>query len=329
MNISFTSALILIILTSFMWGSWFQFSLRLKQFPIYGFMLLMYLFSVVIVWGAIAFLAPAFLSDSIIVLIGENWKSCLLIILCGMAWSVGMQVNLLVVTKVGLIMSTSITATANIILGTGISILFGGLREGQSVIRIFLGALVLLAATILGQYSAVLRDNDTGKTAKKTEYKNEIKERRKNMLLLLLAALFLQPCYNVALSAFVQTDLKPDGVPELLCVGMLAIGTLLGALLYSGVQLSKNGEWHLLFSDKKVLLMAAVSSVCHYGGNLIYTICTPVLSHAIAWPLGTSYNFWSYIWGIAYGEYNKTSKKTKLVLAMTIMGFVAGILILC
>ena len=122
------TALILLIVTTLMWGSWFQFSKRLNGYPVAGFVLLLYSFSFILVWTVIFCIKSYFIEEPLAEIIGENWKRCLLIILCGMIWSIGTQVNMRVIKNVGMILSTSITSTTGILLGTGISIYFGGLR---------------------------------------------------------------------------------------------------------------------------------------------------------------------------------------------------------
>lgn len=323
------TALILLIVTTLMWGSWFQFSKRLNGYPVAGFVLLLYSFSFILVWTVIFCIKSYFIEEPLAEIIGENWKRCLLIILCGMIWSIGTQVNMRVIKNVGMILSTSITSTTGILLGTGISIYFGGLREGQSAGKILLGAAVLFAATIIGQFSVVQRDRDAGKVKDDQGYRSELKFRAKNLAALLVCSVFCTPFYNIAQSCFVQTDLKPDGIPQLVCIGFLSVGSFLGSLLISGTILTVNKQWRILFSNKKVVAMSAASAVCHYGGNLLYSLSAPILSHAIAWPIGTSFSFWQYVWGIGYGEYRRTSVKTKVMLGLAMAGFILGILVLC
>lgn len=324
-----STALILLILTTLMWGSWFQFSKRLNGYPVSAFMLLLYSFSVVLVWVIIAILKPYFFEESIRQMFQDNTGICLGAVLCGMMQAAGTQVNMRVIKNVGMILATSITATTGILLGTAISVYFGGLRAGQSVGKIFLGAVVLLAATILSQYAALMRDRDTGAASDQQNYREEIRFRFKELLMLLASASLLTPAYSFAQSAFVKTDLRADGIPQLLCIGFLSIGGFLGTLMISGIQLTVRRQWHLVLSSRKIIAMSVVSAVCHYGGNVLYTFCAPILSHAVAWPIGTCHNFWHYVWGIGYGEFKGTTRKTKLMLGTGMAGFVLGVLILC
>jgi glucose uptake protein GlcU len=74
--------------------------------------------------------------------------------------------------------------------------------------------------------------------------------------------------------------------------------------------------------------MALISASCHYGGNIIHTIAIPQVSAAIAWPMGQAANIWSYIWGVLYGEFKGSSKKTYIILLSGILLFVVGVILL-
>lgn len=328
-NLTQSSALFILILTTLMWGSWFQFGKRLKGYPVPAFMIWVYTFSVVVVWTAIAFLKPYFVEGSLLEIARERKELCGWIVVCGGFWSVGVQANMRAIKNVGMILSTSITSTTSILIGTTISCYFGGLREGQSIQRIYLGALILLAATIISQAAAVLRDKDTGAQANRTKYRSEILFRVKNLAVLLFCSMCFTPLYAFVQSAFVQTDLRPDGIPQLLCIGLVSIGAMVGTWIYSGICLTLSHQWKGFLSRRDVIGMGFLSAVCHFGGNLMYAISAPVMSYAVAWPISTSYNFWHYIWGIGYGEFRNTSRKTKAVLGAGMLSFVLGVLILC
>lgn len=327
MNLSTMSAMALLILTTLMWGSWFQFGKRLNGYPVPAFMIWLYTFSVVIVWAIIGLIKPYFTDESFLRIAAEKKKLCLFIIICGAFWSVGVQINMRAIKNVGMILSTSITATASIVMGTGISCYFGGLRSGQSLEKIYVGALVLLISTIVSQMAAVMRDKDRGEQNNHVRYRKEMVFRMKNLGLLLVSSLCFTPLYAFVQSAFVKTDLRPEGIPQLLCIGLVAVGAMAGTWIFSGILLTVSGQWSGFF-QKRAMKMALVSAVCHFGGNLGYAISAPVLSYAVAWPISTSYNIWHYVWGIAYGEFRNTSWKTKVILGLGMMGMVAGVLIL-
>jgi hypothetical protein len=64
--------------------------------------------------------------------------------------------------------------------------------------------------------------------------------------------------------------------------------------------------------------------VAHYGGNLLHAVGVPALSTAIAWPLGTAGNLWTYLWGLAFGEFKGAPRRAWALLGVTVFLFVAG-----
>lgn len=328
--LSSTQALLLLLFTTIIWGSWYQCIKRLNGWPVAAFMLWMYTFSVGIVWGIILVIKPFFISESLLEIMQRRPKDCLFALCCGMFFCAGVQINMIVIKNVGLILSTSISATCSVLVGTFTSCLFGGIREGQSVAKIAIASVILIAAAIICQLASKMRDMDNGKNAKDESYKQEMKHRMKNTLFLLFGALFLNPAYSIAQSVTVQTDLNPDGIPALLCVGLLSIGSFLGTWVISGIWLTRKKQWRTCFSwkNRKGIFMSLFAAFCHYGGNVGYCVSAPVLSFAIAWPMGTSFNLWQYVYGILYGEFNKTTWKTKITLFTGIICFIIGVLIL-
>ncbi|MEG2843539.1 MAG: hypothetical protein RR900_08625, partial [Ruthenibacterium sp.] len=71
-----------------------------------------------------------------------------------------------------------------------------------------------------------------------------------------------------------------------------------------------------------------IAAFCHFGGNVLHAIAAPVVSVVIATTLGNSYSMWSYVWGLAYGEFRGAHKKTYLLLASGVGLFLAGIVVL-
>lgn len=327
-NLSSAGAMLLLLFTTIIWGSWYQCIKRLDGWPVSAFMLWMYTFSAFIVWGLLFLLKPLFMKQSVLQSIKENPRKCIFCLVCGAIFCCGVQLNMIVIKNIGLILSTSISATCSVLIGTFTSCYFGGLREGQSIVKIISASLILIAAAIICQFSAKMRDVDNGKAKEKEKYKNELKNRTKNILLLLCGAVFLTPAYAIAQSVTVKTDLKPDGIPPILCIGMLSIGSMLGTWIVSGIQLTIKRQWKVCLQNRKGVLMSLFSAFCHYGGNVGYCISAPVLSFAVAWPIGTSFNLWQYIWGILFGEFKGTKRRTKWMLFTGIMLFIVGVLIL-
>ena len=322
-------AIFMIIITTFMWGSWFQCIKRLGKYPVSGFILLMYTFSFVLVWlfiGLNSLFGWGFISGNIMEAIGGQPMIALGVIVCGALFAIGMRVQMEVVKKVGLILSTSITASCNILFGTLVSMLVGGIREGLSAPGILFAAVVLVAATIVCQIAGKRRTQEQGGSEEEGNGAINVKM----VISLILVMLFLATAYPLAMAFGVKTNENTTGFESLVCVGLLSVGSLIGSWIYSSVVLTKHQQWRATFlpERKTPILLAMISAFCHYGGNIIHTIAIPAVSTAIAWPMGTIGNLWTYIWGILYGEFKGSSKKTYAILGGGILLFILGVILL-
>ena len=332
-NISPNTAIILMLITTFGWGSWFQCIKRLRGFPVSAFMLLLYSFALVIVWGAIGLFAvfqPAYIGGNILQMVGNSPGLAVLVVVCGAIFAMGMQIQMHVVSHIGLILSTSIFATINMIMNVTISTTVGGVGEGTSLPLIVVAAAILVGATIVCQVAGRLRDKDNGRVQEKNYVTNK-KAETKSMVMLVICAVVFSPAYTLGMSKGVATDLNPEGFPSLVCVGLLCLGSFLGSILFSGVYLTRTKQWGC-FKEKKYkscYFMAFISGFCHYGGNVVHTVAIPVLSMAIAGPMSTVSNMWSYFWGILYGEFKGSKKKTVIILSSGLLLYVIGILLFC
>ncbi|MDD2959760.1 MAG: hypothetical protein PHR92_14795 [Lachnospiraceae bacterium] len=192
---------------------------------------------------------------------------------------------------------------------------------------IMLSAVLLIAGTIVCQVSGSMRDKDTNKA--KQEKKSA---GRRDILLLIFVAAVLQPFFSVASSIGLRTELRPDGFSSFTCMGILCLGAFAGTTIFSGIMITKAKEWDKVFHPNiKVSLiigMAVISAFCHFGGNLLNAVASPVVSVVIATGIGYSYGIWSYLWGMIYGEFSGAKKKTLFVLGIGLLLFIAGIVIL-
>lgn len=319
------TAIFMILFATFMWGSWFQCIKRLGKYPVSGFILLMYSFSFILVWGFIGLFGKSFLADGILAPIAAMPDVALEVVVCGALFAAGMQIQMNVVKRVGIILSVSITATCNILFGTVIAAFVGGIRDNVSITLLMIAALVLVTATVICQIAGKRRAFEKGGSIEGNE---EVSP--KMVASLILVMLFLASAYPLAMSLGVKTELHPRGFEPLLCVGLLSFGSLIGSWIYSSVVLTKKKLWRATFrpENKAGIWMALISAFAHYGGNIIHTIAIPVVSVAIAWPMGTTSNIWSYIWGLGYGEFKGCSKKTYAILFSGMILFFAGVVLL-
>ena len=128
------------IFVSLLWGSWFQTVKHIGKFPTEKFITLMYGFSVVIVWLSIAFLGPSMIPTSVFAELSSDPSLAVVIGICGVVFGIAMQLHLTVVKRVGLILSTSVSASAAILGGTIVTIIFAGVPESVSVAELFVAS---------------------------------------------------------------------------------------------------------------------------------------------------------------------------------------------
>lgn len=327
-ELSSGAALALIIFVTFLWGSWFQVVKHVGTYPVYAFISWLYLFSLFIVWGAIAVLHTDMIPNGVFNEIVSDIPRALLVLVCGSVYAIGMQLQLEVVKNIGLILSTSISATCTILMGTVVSALFGGLPEDVSFVTLLLAAALLIFATVVCQNAGVQRDRDTGKQADKKAGAVD----RRNLLLLLLVSLVMAPFYSLATSVGLRSSLRPQGFSSLTVMGILVIGAFLGTSVYTAIGLTREKKWREFLHPGKgmkvILPMALIAAFCHFGGNVLHAIAAPVVSVAVATPLGFSFSMWSYVWGLFYGEFKGAKKRTYITLASGIALFIAGIAVL-
>ncbi len=319
-------AIIGIIFVTFLWGSWFQTVKHLGNFPVHAFISLMYGISVIIVWISIALLGNQMIPNGFLEEVGSNPGLMLAIFACGIVFGIAMQLQLTVVKKIGLILSTSVSATCSILGGTIVSAIFAGIPEGVSIVSLFVASALLIMATITCQYAGVLRDKEKQMGEDKQE------SRMQDILFLAFINLILMSFYPLANSIGLRSALNPDGFSSLTCMGILVVGAFAGSSLFTLILLKKEkksfSDIMSLISKRKLLFLASIAALCHFGGNVLHAILAPIVSVAIATVVGNSYHAWSYIWGLIYGEFKGTSAKTKAILFGGILLFAAGVVLL-
>ena len=109
MHLTTTSALMIMLLVSFLWGSWMQVVKHTGKYPIYAFLNWLYAFSIIIVWGTIAVTHESTIPDGIFNEISSDIPRALIVLICGSVYAIGMQIQLGVIGKVGLVLCASIT----------------------------------------------------------------------------------------------------------------------------------------------------------------------------------------------------------------------------
>lgn len=325
MNISPTVALCMVLFTTFLWGSWSQFVKQLEDWPLPAFIWWLYICGFGVTSLSILFLKPYYFPNGMGEFLTALPGKCLLVLVCGATYSIGTQLSMTVVKKAGIIFHTSINAMLTIPVGCTVSSILGGIPEGVPVLQIIFGVILLVCATMLCQKSARMRDADNGIPVDQGSA-----DRKKYILLLIVCAVVFAPTYTIALSL----GTKPENgvqLPTPLLVWILSIGSLLGTSIFSAIRLTIHHQWKDAFDVKKnrrKIGLACLAGLFHYGGNMIHTIASPVVSVAIAWPLGYLSSIWQYFWGLFRGEFRGAHKRTMCVLFLGIACFIFSLITL-
>lgn len=316
-------ALVGTIFVTFLWGSWFQTVKHTGNFPVHAFISMMYAVSVVIVWGAIGFLGAEMVPHGVLNEMTGNRPLALLVFACGLVFGVAMQLQLTVVKRIGLILSTSVSATCSILGGTTVSMMFAGIPEGVSIVILVTAAVLLILAAILCQLAGSRRDREAGRL-------EEQSSRAKDVLFLVFINLVLMSSYPLATSMGLRSPLRPEGFASLTCMGLLVAGACIGSSAFTFLSWKKEENWRKRkeVPMARLLFLAMLAAFCHFGGNVLHAVFAPVVSVAIATVMGNSYHCWSYIWGLVYGEFKGASGKTCLMLGSGILMFLAGVVLL-
>lgn len=323
--ISQGTAIFLELLTAFLWGSWFQAIKRTGDYPLPAFMIWIYIFSNVIIWGVALGLKELFIPEGVGPSLRARPDLAAILFLGGILFGISMQVSMHIMSKLGIILSISISATLTIFTGTFIPMFLNGLPENVTPFLMAVCALIFLAATLLCQFSGVVRDRDAAGGAQK----QGVQQTNKQVYLLFVLNIFLGLGYPISMSLGMRSVTNPQGLPPMLACGVLCLGALAGTLVLSGIRLLHAGALRTAARPGgKILALAFLSAVGHFGGNVTQMIAAPVLSLAVAWPLTSTSHVWSYFWGIVYGEYRGCSKRAAKLLALGIVLFAAGVLFL-
>lgn len=320
-----TIAILGIFLVTILWGSWFQTVKHISNFPVHSYISLMYTSSVPIVWISIILLNQKLIPNGIFNEIFSRPSLTLIIFICGIVFGIAMQLHLSVVKRVGLILSTSVSATCAILGGTVVSVIFAGIPENSSLTIIVISSILLILATVICQIAGVKKNEDL--MGKEDE---SPKASMKDILSLAFINFVLMSSYPLANSLGLRSTMNPDGFSSLTCMGILVLGACVGSWCFTFAQISFK-EVEKLFKENnpsKLLLLSSIAAMCHFGGNVLHACCAPTVSVTIATVMGNSYHVWSYVWGLAYGEFKGASKKTMTMLFVGISLFIIGVLLL-
>lgn len=313
-------SMFLTLLAAAMWGSWMQIQKHLNGYPIAGVIFWLYTFSFILIWAITIVVSPLLLDRSIFSISMENIDTVIDILIGGGLMSLGLYCSLVVIGKVGLLLSTTISGGIGIILGVFTSIAEEGLpKDETALVLIIATTVILILAGFVCAFASRSRDKDHN-------VQNDSRTISIGVIILMLFTAILQNGWSMGTAAGTARGFAP-----VLTCAYMASGSFISVAIVTGIQFSVKKQWKVVFGvgqSKKPIIMSAIAALCHYGGNLMSIYSMPALSATVSFLFGKTANVWTIFWGIYYKEFSNISKKTKLLLCCGIGLYFVGVMLL-
>lgn len=318
-----TSMAITISLTAaFIWGSWFIAIKYLDDYPLEAFYITLFTTSVIFVWTVGFILDGPALTGNIRDVWAVDPSRITVTLLCGVLYVIGLQISVSVSKLIGLSLSQPIQTSMNILIGTVLSALVGGLPQGFTVLKMGIACLFLIGAVVASMLAGKFRSQALANEENALQY--NMQDLWKGLGLLMVASI-LMPAYTLGASYGLKSITQANGLAVLPFMALLATGAFIGSMLSSGLVLTIRKQWSLvLHAGFKLHKLGILAGLAHYGGNIIHTFSTASLSAVISWPLGMTAGLWTQLWGIIYGEFKGAPRKSYFALAAAVLCYFIG-----
>ena len=316
-------AVVLTLLAAAMWGSWMQVVKLRKDYPIIGIAFWLYTFSFIFIWVVSLILSPFLLPEGIWKATVDNLDLILEICLGGAMMSVGMILSLSVMGSIGMMLATTFNGAITSILGILTSISKEGLPDNPMALPLIIStAVVFFLASYICAYSSQMcvRDRLAAEGKKNVRVKSKITP---TILLMILLNCFLANGWSIGTASGTAA-----GLPPILTCAYLCTGSMIGILVVCSIVFTYKHCWKTVFcvgQSKRPLVLGLVSSLCHYGGNLMSIYSMTTISATLSFLFGRTANLWTYFWGFYYGEFKGAKKKTLVVLSIGLLLYFVGL----
>ena len=320
------------LFNAFLWGSWAVVLKKLDSYPLDAFFLGLYIFSFVFVW----ILALIVLGEELFREIAQMWRERPAVIIVALAaggtFVIGVRITLTVFTSVGLSVTAPIQTFMSLILGTSLAALIGGTPAALAPLDLAVACLLLFAAAMATVWARIVRDRSLIEVVS-SQLRDTVGETSKrliakNMVFVGLASAIIT-AYPLGLSYSLRAPGREYGLTPLAYTIVLVTGSLIGAALTSGAVLTRRRQWSLfLRAGWTMHRYSLIAAGAHYGGNIINAFATGALTAAVSWPIGTTSQLWTYVWGLATGEFKGAPRRSYLLIASGAVLYVAGIVYL-
>lgn len=313
------------LLAASWWGTWSISMKYLHEYPLEAFYITLFISSMAIVWGAGFILdGPTLIQNIRAVWIIDSPRVYITFI-CGVLYVAGILISLQVVRVIGLSVTSPIQSSINVVSGTLVTAIVGGIPQNLSVPRIILAASFLLSAVLLTMSAGRIRNKAQKDALLDTGLSKDPKVLVRSVLLLIVGSAFI-PAYSFAISYGLKSITQPNGMAVMPFMAILCSGAFTGSLLISGTILTIKKQWGVFLKNGfKIHKLGILSGFAHYGGNIIHTFATRNLSAVVSWPLGLSGGLWTQIWGLVYGEFKGTPWVGYVLLFSGFLSYIIGV----
>lgn len=322
-----TSAIIAILVASFAWGSWMQFVKHIKGWSVNAFMTTLYSFSLVLTWSLLGIAHGLKGYVDLFAYLSAHRQFVIYPLLGGFLYTLGMWFSLNAVDLAGLLVGYLICASIGIVAGTGLSILAGGVPRRVPLKPIILACLSILGAVVVLTTAGLWKDQEHARFDD-TEDRGA-KPKISAVIAYGVMSGLLVCAYPFFMTLSMATPENAVGLDAYQYMAMLSLGSMITVVvLCVGPAISQGGLYDFMKAPGSYYGMAALSSIAHYGGNVLHAVAAPTVGLALAWPLGQTAAVWAYIWGLVSGEFVGVSRRVYVMLALGLGLFALGILIL-
>lgn len=320
------------LFNAFLWGSWAVVLKKLDHYPLDAFFLGLYIFAFVFLW----MLALLALGEDLFKEIAQVWSQrpavIIAVLVAGGTFVIGVRITLTVFTAVGLSVTAPIQTFMSLILGTSLAALVGGAPAALVPLDLMIACLLLFAAAMATVWARIVRDRSLFEAAaphlRDAAAATSKSLIAKNMALVGMASAIIT-AYPLGISYSLRAPGRDYGLTPLAYTTVLATGSLIGALLTSGAVLTLRRQWSLLLHAGWTMhRYSLIAALAHYGGNIVNAFATGALTAAVSWPIGTTSQLWTYLWGLATGEFKGAPRRSYWLIAAGAALYLAGILYL-
>lgn len=313
-HLSTASAVLMSLFAASLWGTWWISLKYLRDYPIQAFILTLFATSLVFVWIVGYILDGPHLLKNIRDVFDVTPSSVIVTLVCGILYVIGMSMSMTVLKTIGLSLSQPIQSSINVLAGTLVSGLVGGMPKSLSVFRVGLAVALLLAAVVASIIAGELRTRAQRTGQSKSTLSFSTEDLWRSLGLMALASAFV-PSYTLAISYGLKSVTHPEGLAVMPFMALLASGAFIGALISTAPALTIRKQWNCIWhAPWEIHRWGIMSGLFHYGGNIIHTFATAFLSSVVSWPLGVTSNLWTQVWGLIYGEFRGFPKRVYVAL---------------